>query len=257
MQNWTASARARFYRSIPTAAPVALLDVTIEPTSEDWVVMLKTQVQAPTPQSAAQSAQDNFERAAGAARLVLNSSIDLLENPSVASGPDANGMYSATISVGASATIAQKPIDAADVAAATAVNAAYGILGVHDEQEVRFALRWLDRALRAQDVYDRFVSAWIGFETATWGRGSKVTNAVAALVPTYPGRTDAQIRPVVKRIYDSRNNVFHEAALNETDIAMKTQWTIWMLSDVLEHRLGMTPRRRAETGNCFTPAPAL
>jgi len=59
--------------------------------------------------------------------------------------PDANGMYSATISVGASATIAQKPIDAADVAAATAVNAAYGMLDVHDEQEVRFALRWLDR----------------------------------------------------------------------------------------------------------------
>lgn len=74
MQNWTASARARFYRPIPTAAPVALLDVTIEPTSENWVVMLKTQVQAPTAQSAAQSAQDNFERAAGAARLVLNSS---------------------------------------------------------------------------------------------------------------------------------------------------------------------------------------
>jgi len=56
---------------------------------------------------------------------------------------------------------------------------------------------------------------------------------------------------VVRRIYDSRNNVFHEAALNETDIAIKTQWAVWMLSDVLEHRLGMTPRRRAETGNCF------
>lgn len=257
MQNWTASARARFYRPIPTAAPVALLDVTIEPTSEKLVVILKTQVQAPTAQSAAQSAQDNFERAAGAARIVLNSSIDLLENPSVASGPDANGMYTGTISVGASATVAQKPIDAADVAAATAVNAAYGILGVHEEREVRFALRWLDRALRTPDVYDRFVSAWIGFETATWGSGHKVDNAVAALLPIYPGRTDAQVRPVVQRIYDSRKNIFHEASLQESDIDTKTQWTIWMLCDTLEHRLGMTPRRRAETGNCFTPAPTL
>ncbi len=167
-------------------------------------------------------------------------------------------MYSGTISVGASATIAQKPIDAADVAAATAVNKAYGILGVHDEQEVRFALRWLDRALRAQDVYDRFVSAWIGFEAATWRKkGHKVDNAVATLLPIYPGRTDAQIRPVVSQIYDSRKNVFHEASLQESDIDTKTQWTIWMLCDVLEHRLGMTPRRRAETGNCFTQAPAL
>lgn len=252
MQNWVATANANFFRDNPENHTLSVMGVEIKPTEAEHVVLLKVNVDAEAIDKATQAAFEAFEFASGASRLILNTPIDF-DRASISlqtAKPDSNGSFTSTILIGASLTIAQRDIELSDSATATAASGKYDSLA-ESKKEVRFALRWLDRALRERDPYDRFASAWIALETATYGKGPKLDNAVAALKPVYPSRTPDAILAILKPIYDTRNNIFHQASLDETDIHAKVLKTIDILFDILNYSLGISTTPRAEQNGYF------
>ena len=145
---------------------------------------------------------------------------------------DAKGQFVSSKSFGATATICLPKITSTDLSfVATAFEHYKSLESSGLQRDVSFALRWLDRALRERDPYDRFASAWIGLETATYGTGYKLDNAVAALTPVYADRSETQIRELLKPLYASRNNIFHQASLDEDDMSEKVSKTISILID--------------------------
>lgn len=236
-------ASAKFYRRL--SSPLTLLGLMIDTVDTPPAARITVTVEASSDATAGTAAKALCEQVSGMTRLALGTPLEvsgILSATLVANGiPGASTQY-----LSAGGVIVGSDVDATAIATATAAESAYAALSTSIEWQVRFALRWYDRALAEPDAADRFAAAWIALETAGYGKGTKVNNILDVLAPIYGSAASrADLKAVLGPIYKSRNALFHQANLDVPTLLSDAQRTLWFTEDILESRLGLTAQHRA------------
>jgi hypothetical protein len=241
--SWTIVASAKFYRRV--SVPLTILGVTIHTLGDPPSARVSVTVPAASDSDARKAATELFEEVSGVTRLVLRTPLE--PSDTLRATQDPNGLPGAMVQyLGASAVAIGSDVDSAAAAVATSAESAYAALSSDLRWQARFALRWYDRALAERDPADRFVAAWIALETAGYGARAKVQNILDVLEPIYAtAASRSRLEAVLRLIYISRNELFHQAKLDVPTLATDAQRTLWFVEDILEARLGRPPLHRA------------